>query len=103
MSDLREVAGAKEFAKRVKSILMCTDENIKEDDLYFSQTAFDYCVKYKPNYPESSNGDLVVYQNLNGSISVYGNLLSLVPTILRFNDIDDFERSLSEKHQKENT
>ena len=94
MADLRNNIGAKEFQHRVKGKLMQIDENIKEDDLYFSQTVRGYYMEYKPNYPEKSNGDFIVYQDLNGSISVHGNMDALVPTINKYEDINDFEKNL---------
>lgn len=86
--------GAKEFKNRVKTKLMQIDGNIKEDDLYFSQTVTGYCMEYKPEYPNRSNADFIIYQDLNGSISVHGNMLALVPTIKRYEDINDFEQRL---------
>jgi len=94
MADLRNIIGAKEFKQRVKTKLMQIDGNIKEDDLYFSQTARGYYMEYKPNYPERSNGDFIVYQDLNGSISVHGNMDALVPTIKKYEDIKVFEKNL---------
>ena len=94
MTDLRNVIGAKEFKQRVKTKLMQLDGNIKEDDLYFTQTVRGYYMEYKPNYPEKSNGDFIVYQDLNGSISVHGNMDVLVPTIDKYEDIEDFEKNL---------
>ena len=46
MSQLRNVIGAKEFRQRVINKLKSVDENIKEDDLYFSQTATGYYMDY---------------------------------------------------------
>lgn len=94
VADFKNVIGAKEFKQRVKGKLMQINRDIKEDDLYFSQTASGYYVEYKPNYPERSNGDFIIYQDLNGSISVYGNLEALVPTINKYEDIEDFEKNL---------
>lgn len=94
MSELRNVIGAKEFKQRVINKLKAVDKNIKEDDLYFSQTITGYYMEYKPNYPERSNGDFVVCQDLNGSISVHGNLEALVPTINHYENIADFEKQL---------
>lgn len=94
MSELRNIIGAKEFKQRVTNKLKLVDENIKEDDLYFSQTATGYYMEYKPRYPEKSNGDFIVCQDLNGSIAVYGNLDALVPTINHYEDIVDFEEQL---------
>lgn len=94
MSELRKVIGAKEFKQRVINKLKAIDESIKEDDLYFSQTATDYYMDYKPQYPESSNGDFIVSQDLNGSISIYGNMEALVPTIIHYKDIVDFENRI---------
>lgn len=68
--------------------------NIKESDLYFSQTTLGYCMEYKPNYPYKSNEDFIVEQDLNGSISVYGNMDAMVPTIEKYENIIDFEKRL---------
>lgn len=94
MADLKNIIGAKEFKQRIKTKLMQIDGNIKENDLYFSQTARGYYMEYKPNYPERSNGDFIVYQDLNGSISVHGNMDALMPTINKYEDINDFEENL---------
>lgn len=94
MSQLRNVIGAKEFRQRVINKLKSVDENIKEDDLYFSQTATGYYMDYRPNYPEKTNGDFIVRQDLNGLISVYGNMDALIPTINHYEDIEDFEERL---------
>ena len=90
----RKIIGAKDFKRRVKAKLMQVDKNIKDDDLYFSQTVRGYYMEYKPNYPQKSNGDFIVYQDLNGSISVYGNMDAIVLTIEKYEDIDDFEDNL---------
>lgn len=94
MSDLRNVIGAKEFKKRVKAKLIQINNDIKEEDLYFSQTTSAYYMEYKPNYPNRSNGDFIVYQDLAGSISVYGNMNAIVPTIEKYENISDFEKNL---------
>lgn len=86
--------GAKEFKERVTAKLKQIDTNIKNDDLYFSQTATGYYMEYKPEYPNRSNADFIVYQDLNGSISVHGNMTALVPTIEKYEDINDFEKNL---------
>lgn len=94
MKYLTNVIGSKEFQQRVPAKLMQVDKNIKKEDLYFSQTATHYSLAYKPNYPENNNGDFIVYQNVNGALSVHGNLYALVPTIKGFEDINDFEKNL---------
>ena len=48
MSELRNVIGAKEFKNRVKTKLMQINEDIKEKDLYFTQTVSGYYMEYKP-------------------------------------------------------
>lgn len=94
MSDLRNVIGAKEFKKRVKAKLIQINNDIKEEDLYFSQTTSGYYMEYKPNYPNRSNGDFIVYQDLAGSISVHGNMDAIIPTIEKYENISDFEKNL---------
>lgn len=94
MEIFKSIIGAEEFKQRVKTKVMRIDENIKEKDLYFSQTTGGYYMEYRPNYPDRSNGDFIVYQDLNGSISVHGNMDAPVPTINKYEDIDDFEENL---------
>ena len=86
--------GAKEFKERVTAKLKQVDANIKDDDLYFSQTVTGSYMEYKPEYPNRSTAGFIVYQDLNGSISVHGNMTALVPTIEKYEDINDFEKNL---------
>ena len=86
--------GAKEFKERVIAKLKQIDANIKDDDLYFNQTTRSYYIDYKPKYPNNSDADFMVGQDLEGYISIHGNLYSSVPTIRRFVDINDFEENL---------
>ena len=94
MSKLKNVIGAKDFKQRVKQKLIRTNNDIKEEDLYFSQTTTGYYMEYKPNYPYESSVAFIVYQDLNGSISVYGNMGAIVPTIKKYENIIDFEKNL---------
>lgn len=94
MSKLTSVIDAKEFRQRVKAKLIQINNDIEERDLYFSETVSGYYMEYKPKYPERSNGDFIVCQDLNGLISVHGNIDSLVPTINRYENIEDFEKYL---------
>ena len=87
--------GAKEFKSRVKTKLIESNKDINPDDLYFSQTTSGYYIEYKPEYPNRSNADFIIYQDLAGSISVHGNMNALVPTFHHYDNIDDFEHSLS--------
>ena len=82
------------FRQRVTNKLKSVDENTKEDDLHFSQTATGYYMAYRPNYPENTNRDFIVYQDLNGSIFVRSNMDALVPTINHYENIVDFEERL---------
>lgn len=90
----RKVIGAKEFSQRVKSKLVQLNKDIKDDDLYFSQTERGYYMEYKPNYLEESNADIIIYQDLNGSISLYGNRGAVVPVTKIYENINDFEDNL---------
>lgn len=94
MNNLRNVIEAKDFKRRVKAKLKQTNNDVKEEDLYFSQTATGYYMEYKPNYPKTSNGDFIVSQDLNGSISIYGNDNALIPTVKHYENIEDFEKNL---------
>ncbi len=86
--------GAKEFQRRVKAKLQQIDGNIKEEDLYFSQTATSYSMDYKPKYPIRDNADFMVYQDWEGHVIVYGNLYAGAPVSRRFTNINDFEENL---------
>lgn len=95
MSDLRKVIGAKEFRQRVKAKLLQLDENIKDEDIYFTQTFRGYYIEYNPIFPDWSDKYFIVHQDLNGLISVAGNEkapISLEPSV--FDDIDDFEERI---------
>lgn len=93
-SDLKKVIGAKEFRSRVSIKIKTIDENIKDDDLYFCQTRNGYSLAYFPYYPENNNADFIVFQNLDGTIEMNGNLYALIPTIRKFKDICDFENNI---------
>ena len=86
--------GSKEFKRRVTEKIQRIDETIKEDDLYFTQTTSGYYLEYRPEYPNESMADFIVYQDLVGSISVHGNMDAVVPTINHYEDISDFENKL---------
>lgn len=87
--------GEKEFRERATVKLLQIDKNIKKDDLYFGSFASGYSLGYRPCYPETSNADFDVWCDIiNGTIKVYGNLRSLVPTIREYKSIDDFEINL---------
>ncbi len=73
---------------------MQLNKDIKDDDLYFSQTERGYYMEYKPNYLEESNADIIIYQDLNGSISLYGNRGAVVPVTKIYENINDFEDNL---------
>lgn len=51
-------------------------------------------MEYRPCYPEKSNGDFNVSQDVTGKISVYGNFDALIPTINHYNNICEFEAKL---------
>ena len=98
MKNLRDVIGTKEFRNRVSESVKKVDESISDDDLYFSQMRNGYSLAYMPCYPETSNADFIVYQDLDGSIRLDGNLYSMIPTIRKFKNIDDFERNLKDDY-----
>jgi len=85
--------GAKEFKTRVITKLKQLNPDIKEKDLYFSQTEMGYYIEYKPHYPESSPADFIVFKHLLvDAMSVHGNMNAVVPTIQHYEDINAFER-----------
>ena len=86
--------GAKEFKNRVIKKLKEINSEIEDDDLYFSQTLTGYYLEYKPKYPEGSPADFIVCQDLNGSISIHGNMDAMIPTIKHYENIVDFEMHL---------
>ena len=90
------MTSVKEFKKRVTEKLLNINNEIKEEDLYFDQSADLYTIEYKPNYPNKNNGDFMVSQKIfNDEISIYGNYSTLtVPTIRRFKNLYDFEENL---------
>lgn len=92
------MTSVKEFKKRVTEKLLNINNEIKEEDLYFDQSADLYTIEYKPDYPNKSNGDFMICQqifNEKGKVSVYGNYSALIfPTIRHFKNLDDFEENL---------
>lgn len=65
------------------------------ENIYFSQTRDMYYADYKPNYPEKTNGDFTITQEvISGKRKIYGNLNALIPTII--------ELYLKQKFQVEN-
>lgn len=90
------MTSVKEFKKRVIEKLLNTNNEIKEKDLYFNQSVGLYTIEYKPNYPDKSNGDFMISQEIfNEEISIYGNYSALtIPTIRHFKNLDDFEENL---------
>lgn len=91
------MTSVKEFKKRVIEKLLNTNNEIKEEDLYFDQSVYSYTIEYKPNYPYVSNGDFMISQKIfNGEISIYGNYNATIPTITirHFKNLDDFEENL---------
>ena len=90
------MTSVKEFKKRVIKKLLNTNNEIKEEDLYFNQSVDSYTIEYKPNYPDESNGDFMIGQKIfNEEISIYGNYNALtIPTIRHFKNLDDFEENL---------
>ena len=82
------------FKKRVLNILLTKNSELQESDFHFAkETSGDYLV-YRPLHLQESPADFIVHQDLNGSISVHGNLQAMVPTIEKFEDLDDLERRM---------
>lgn len=74
------MSGLKEFELFVLD--KCKEWKINAEDLYFSQGRNGYYADYRPSYPEKTNGDFTVTENiLTGERKIYGNFGSLTPTI----------------------
>ena len=53
------------------------------ENIYFSQTRDMNYADYKPNYPEKTNGDFTISQEvISGKRKMYGNFNALIPTII---------------------
>lgn len=53
------------------------------ENIYFSKTRDAYYADYKPKYPEKTNGDFTISQEvISGKMKMYGNLNALIPTII---------------------
>lgn len=89
-----ERVGTMEFKRRIEEKLLKINSEICRDDLYYTQTLHGYSIDYKPNYPMKSNADFQVYQGLDGKITLRGNFDALIPTVLKFENIDAFENDL---------
>ena len=86
------VSKFKEFQRQTIKTLREFDNDITEADLYFAQTLTGYSVAYKPNYPDTSAADFSLHQNLDGTLTLYGNGDALVPTIQEYASFEDFEQ-----------
>nr|DAR46210.1 MAG TPA: hypothetical protein [Caudoviricetes sp.] len=62
----------------------CKELNISDtENIYFSQTRDMYYANYKSNYPEKTNGDFTISQEvISGKRKMYGNFNALIPTII---------------------
>ena len=72
----------KEFKKFV--IDKCKESGVLDtENIYFSQTRDIYYADYKSNYPEKTNGDFTISQEIiSGKRKMYGNFNALIPTII---------------------
>lgn len=73
---------------------VCNNPEISAEDLYFSQTKCGYYAEYRPAFPNETPADFIVYQDLNGSVSLYCNFGALIPTKSIFENLTDFEFDL---------
>lgn len=80
----------KEYANYMEKV---TDPNIEKDDLFFSATSSGYSLAYKPYFPEKSSADFEVYGSFDGGIHLHGNFQSLLPTIITYGNIEEFENN----------
>lgn len=78
-----------EFKERVAVKLIQCGNVVTDDNLNLGEYFEGYCLHYSPN--QSSCNDFIFYLNHDGSIDLHGNLQALVPTIKRYNSIEDFE------------
>lgn len=60
----------------------CREWEIKSEDIYFNQTKDNYYADYKPGYPNKTNADFTITQNLwDNTVKIYGNFGALIPTV----------------------
>lgn len=78
--------GDVEIMKEFKEFVLgkCKEVGISDtENIYFSQTRDMYYADYKPNYPEKTNGDFTISQEIiSGTRKMYGNFNALIPTIV---------------------
>ena len=62
----------------------CKELDISDtENIYFSQTRNMYYANYKLNYPEKTDGDFTISQEvISGKRKMYGNFNALIPTII---------------------
>lgn len=85
----------KSFKKRVIEKIKSIDNTIDEDLFHYSYLASGYYLEYKPEYPDESEKDFVVHQDLNGSITVDGFVRDGEISLECYEDIADFENRFS--------
>lgn len=74
------MSGMKEFKQFILN--KCEEWKINPEHLYFAQIQKGYYAYYRPAYPEETNGDFTVSEDvLTGKRKIYGNFGSLIPTI----------------------
>lgn len=91
MLKTRKTIKAKEFRKRVAAKLKSINNQIQEENLYFSCMSGEFYLEYRPKYPEKSNRDFLIHQDLNGSITVDGNDEKGGITLAFYENIEEFE------------
>lgn len=88
-------AGEGEFKRRVVEKLKSVDSTIEDDDFHYSYLMSGYYLEYKPEYPDESEKDFVVHQDLNGSITVDRFVRDGEISLKYYEDIADFENKFS--------
>ena len=83
-----------EFKSRVIDILLAKNNELRESGFRLSEEQSGYYLVYRPLYPNESPADFIVHMDLNGCVSVHGNLQAMVPTIEKFENLGDFEKHL---------
>lgn len=78
-----------EFKERIAAKLLQCGNIVTDDNLNLGEFFEGYYLRYSPN--RSSCDDFIFYLNHDGSIDLHGNLQALIPTIKRYNSIEDFE------------
>ena len=85
------------FCDRMINTLCEVNCQLDRDSFFASQTTCFYSIAYRPCYPSTSPADFIInYNHVNKSVTVYCNLMAIIPTVDRYINLNEFISMLEE-------